>query len=668
VSARPADFPMLRKAHKPHPVFCVIEDRHRSAAIADDACAGRFTAAGTTISVGPGPDWLNGGLADDEEWRIEWSKFYFGLDLAWAHRATGEHAYLEAWESLVASWIEQVPVDHDPPDVIGRRLQNWVYAWQGFTAGGGPGPSQHTVDLLSTSIPAQTAYLRNNLTPERNHRTLELYALMITAIALPDLDPFGDTAQFAWDALQANLLQDIWPDGVHRECSSHYHLIALRSFLAARENARLAELDVPAAYDARLRLACRFAMHLHRPDGSIPALSDSDSDDHRDVLSLAARLLDDPALRWVATSGEAGSPPHETGVAFPCAGYVVQRSGWGSGDEPYADERYLVFDAGPVGDGGHGHYDQLSLEAYGLGRPLVVDPGRYTYSEAGPNWRHWFKGTAAHNTVTVDDADSTPYRRGRPRKGTAAEARLVWRHRCEEVDMLRAVLHATSYDAVHTRSVAFLAGEYWIVEDRLEAATAHDYTHRMHLDDAAWRRAAVRRREGDVIVEMPGGALVYPAPDTPVLAEGWVSRMYGVKAPAPVATTTRTGECSTGFLTVLVPLRAGREAPRLTVLQQDDRGLSVRLDGVGPDGTETDHVGWAWASAAEASSVEPVLDLGVVAGAARLGWVRTGSGGDVRRMALYDTGDLTWAGSGPSPDLDDGAGDGWSVLHTKEAT
>jgi len=573
------------------PVFCVIEALHRSRQAADDALVGRFSCAGTTLDLGPEPDWLHDGLADDEEWAIEWSKFYVGLDLAAACRATGDERYLRTWERLVRSWVEQVPVGSDPSDVTGRRLQNWVYAWQGFVAAGHP-PAPETLDLLVGSIDAQLRHLVEHLTPERNHRTLELYAVLVLALALPELDPDGHLVSLGWDGLHQNLLDDVWPDGVHRECSTHYHLIALRSFVGARENARRFGLPVPAGYDERLRLACRFALHVLRPDGRIPALSDADSGDYTDVLALASTLVDLPGLRWAATAGAVGEPPTERAVDFGIGGYFVQRSGWGEHGSSLADERFLVLDAGPVGDGGHGHYDALSFEAYGRGRPLVVDPGRFTYSEAGPNWRRWFKGTAAHNTVTVDGQDQTPYRRGKPAKRTAATARLVGRHRGPGLDLLVAEVHSTAYEPVHTRQLAFLGGEYWVVVDTLTAAegSVHSYAQRMHVDPGAQGRTEVRERPGDVVVVAPGLALVYPVGTDLSLEDGWVAAEYGVRRPAPVVVATSTAVPRARLVSVLWPLGdEQREPPRLQVRVEQGR-VRVDVAGVGPGGDDRDQL------------------------------------------------------------------------------
>ena len=115
------------------------------------------------------------------------------------------------------------------------------------------------------------------------------------------------------------------------------------------------------------------------------------------------------------------------------------------------------------------------MEAAAAGRPLVVDPGRYTYDADDPaGWRHWFKGTAAHNTVCVDGLDQTPYRPGRPaRNKPVSTARLLGRWTRPGLDVLRAEVTSPCYDAVHTRTVAFVDGDYWVVHDRLRAPTAH---------------------------------------------------------------------------------------------------------------------------------------------------------------------------------------------------
>ena len=123
-------------AVRPRPVICVIDHLHRDRRVADDACDGRFTLAGITRDLGPEPDWLGADLPSDEEWRIEWTKFYFGLDLAHALAETGDERYAAAWERLVGSYIRTVPIGVDSSDVAARRVQNWVYAWVAFADAG----------------------------------------------------------------------------------------------------------------------------------------------------------------------------------------------------------------------------------------------------------------------------------------------------------------------------------------------------------------------------------------------------------------------------------------------------------------------------------------------------------------------------------------------------
>ena len=490
---------------RPRPVLCVNEHEHRDRALADAVARGVFTFAGESRELGVEPDWLNAPLPEDEEWRIDWVKFYYGLDLADAFRATGDRRYLDAWERLVASFIVQVPADHDPSEVTARRILNWLYAWQRL-------PEAAIGEELVESLREQAIHVRDHVTAERNHRTLELYALLLTALALPDLVP--SLQGLAVEQLHENLLTDFGVDGVHRERSTHYHMVALRSFVGARENCRRFGVALPASFDERLSRACDFALHMRRPDGTIPALSDSDTGDYSELLELAARLLARDDLRRAPAEG----------ASFHDGGYHVQRAG----------EHYLIFDCGPLGDGGHGHYDALSIEAWTGERALVLDPGRFTYAEEEPNLRQWFRGTAAHNTVTVDGADQTPYARSRSSL-PSAEATFLGRDVRDGLDILCGEVRSPVYEAVHRRRVIFVDGAYWLIEDVLTGERRHRYDLRFHLAP----------RHVSCTLHIKGARSL-------AVEDGWISPAYGVRHAAPVVSAVATG-AHARFVTLLAP-------------------------------------------------------------------------------------------------------------------
>ena len=70
---------------------------------------------------------------------------------------------------------------------------------------------------------------------------------------------------------------------------------------------------------------------------------------------------------------------------------------------------HLVFDAGPLGYLGiaaHGHADALSFCLAIDDAWWLVDPGTYAYHSA-PEWRSYFRGTSAHNTIRVNGNDQS---------------------------------------------------------------------------------------------------------------------------------------------------------------------------------------------------------------------------------------------------------------------
>jgi hypothetical protein len=556
-------------------VYCVVEHEHRDLAVAQAAREGRFTHAGVCVDLGLRPDWRRADLPTDKEWFIEWGKFSWGLDMAHAARVTGDPGYLNAWRRLVEGWIGGDRATEDPTHTVGRRIQNWLYAWTSFSRSPGyEGLGANRAAQIAESLDHQARDLRERLSPVRNHRTVELYALLMFALAMPERAGSDELRAFAATELHRNLLTDVRPDGVHIEASTHYHLIALRSWLGARENARRFDVAMPRGYDDRLLAACEFGLHVHRPDGQIPALSDSDTGSYADLMRLAAQVFDRPDFEWGATGGGAGTPPARRLVSFPDGGYHVQRSGWGDGDTAFDDERFLIFDCGPLGEGGHGHYDALSVEIACGGGPVAIDPGRYTYAEDVPNMRHWFKGTAAHNTVVVDGLDQIPYRRGKP-KAPLSEARFLGRLCAPGVDVLVGEVESPGYDAVHRRRLTFVDGRYWVFEDRLTASRPHRYDLRWHLAPDAHGAARVIRRDGDAVILGPRAAFVLVGTALPVLEDGWFAPHYGVRVPAPVVSVVADGNASATFLTLVVPNRAGEEPPRARLVS----GEVASLDG-----------------------------------------------------------------------------------------
>ena len=514
-------------------VYCAIEHEHRDLAVAEAVAAGRFAYFGTQLELGLEPDWTRALLPADEEWRIAWTKFYDGLDLAHAFAETGNPAFLDAWERLVASWIRLVPVGWDSSDVAARRVQNWLYAWQRFaSAPAFRGLSPGLDEELARSVAEQAAFVRANLSPARNHRTFELYTLLLVALALPQVDPGGDLLADAIDGLHENLLEDVLPDGVHCEASSHYHLLALRSFLGARENARRFGLRFPDGFDRHLERACEFALHCHRPDGQIPALSDADSGSYARAARArgrAARTARLPLRRDGRFRGKATPPAlHE----LPGRRLFLPAQRLGRPGAPVPGRTL----------------PRLRLRPARRRRPRPLRPaqhrglGRRAAAPRRPRTLHVRRGVAQLAPLVQGDG-GPQHRLRRPARpdalpaaeagGPVAEGRFLGRMSATGLDVLHGEARSPCYDAVHARRIVFVGDEYWLVEDRLSAPTPHRYDLRFHLAPEAWNETEIVHDSARAVVRAPGLALVCSRASAPVLEEGWYAPEYGHKLPGP---------------------------------------------------------------------------------------------------------------------------------------
>jgi hypothetical protein len=525
----------------------------------DGVLEGCFELVGETHALPDPIDWLTN-PSRDVEWHIMLHKFYYAVGLGLAYERSGDPRYRARWMALIDGWIAAVPPGFIAADVTGRRVQNWIYSLGFFTREALPGAF---LRRLLQSLAAQVEFLCANLTPKRNHRTLELTAIFLAGVALPELARAAHWRRFALDAFVTNLVADVLPDGVHCELSTDYHHLVLKNALNVRRLAADHGMAVPAAFDDVLRRMLDFSAQVHRPDGSVPSLSDGDVGSFTDLLQRGAALFGPVAPRRVAH--------------YTASGYTVLRGG---------RDQHLVFDSGPLGEGNHGHFDALSVELWAHGRPLVVDPGRFTYSEAGPvNWRVHFRHTAAHNTVCVDGLPQTRYvpqpvppgsrhAAGSTRHridGPPADGTTIEVHQGRGVDLVHGCVTSAAYDARHERCIASVGcgeGHYWIVSDWLRAPGLHRYDlHFQFAPDAAGH--ARLRSAASLRVDVPGLALLLPGHHEAVLLDGWVSPRYGEKLAAPKLRVRAAGRRA-DFDSVLVP-----HAGAVPDIEVADEGVGV---------------------------------------------------------------------------------------------
>jgi hypothetical protein len=332
--------------------------------------------------------------------------------LGWARRgdSAAAAAALDAW----IAGNPPRPGDAWHPYPLSTRVGNWTAALSLD-----PGLVRPAV---VASLARQLAHLQRNVEDDvlGNHVVRNARALVLGGTALDLPAPAGQGLAL----LRRELPEQVLPDGGHYERSPAYHLAVLRDLLEVRAVSGAEWLDGP------IGRMTAFAAALVRPDGAPALFNDG-------ALELA------PALEL---------PAAPDGLAvFPDTGYAVARR----------EGVWLAFDCGPPAPAflpAHAHADALSFQLRVDGRPLVVDPGSYTY-EPGPD-RDWFRSTAAHSTIGLGGRDQFELW-GAFRAGPLPAPRLVG------TDPLEAEVRLG--DVVFRRRL-LLGPDELVVEDELDGA------------------------------------------------------------------------------------------------------------------------------------------------------------------------------------------------------
>jgi len=354
------------------------------------------------------------------------------VTLAKAYCLTGDARYAHEIFSQWQSWRTGNPYPNgmnwaSSLEVAFRSLSwMWVYFLM-------QNSEEMTADLRSEWIKALAlsgrhieTYLSTYFSPN-THLLGEGVALFFLGTLFPELPRARRWKERGWEIVLEAARAQVRPDGFYFEQSTYYHVYALDLFLHARVLAAGNDVQIPAEYDSTL-LQMLDALCLFGRAGVVPSVGDDDGgrvfDPRRnrsqhllDPLSTGAILYQRGDFKFIA-----GSPREETLWLLGAEGlrkFEELRSQEPSGassalkDSGFylmADSetgQQLLIDAGPHGPGtaGHGHADALSIHLVGGGETLLMDPGTLEYVGDTQADRIFFRGTAAHNTLRVDERD-----------------------------------------------------------------------------------------------------------------------------------------------------------------------------------------------------------------------------------------------------------------------
>jgi len=318
--------------------------------------------------------------------RSDWPKLWL-YNLHYFDDLNAEGAVFRSeWHAaLIEKWVDENPPGTGngwEPYPTSLRIVNWI-KWALA------GNDLSVKAVASLAIQARLLKKRIEYHLLGNHLFANAKALIFVGLFFNG-EEAGRWLSKGLGILLRQLSEQVLPDGGHFERSPMYHAIILEDLLDLINLFRAYGEEVPVDWeDAYIRMRA-WLLALTHPDGKIALFNDAafniaptweDLDNYSSRLGLARQDY----------------PPRPF-TRFPETGYARCEN----------EVAVLLLDIAVIGPDyipGHAHADTLTFELSLFGQRVIVDSGTSTYEKNEERRRQ--RGTAAHNTVTINDQDSS---------------------------------------------------------------------------------------------------------------------------------------------------------------------------------------------------------------------------------------------------------------------
>ena len=444
----------------------------------------------------PELDW-NTYCNDDPEWCFMLNRMSYLDHLLLASLLTGDLKYANKAKFFILNWIDAHPDIVPEPSTrtldTGMRVMNWLDALPYFLFLKCLTDSE--LQKITDSMLQQMRYLKTHYLPK--YKTSNWGSIQTCSIVsvLPFLSSsYADDPLYQWakSEMELQFSIQVYPDGMHWEQSTMYHIEVLNYGMKVVYYAQLQHETCPPVVQQQVYAQAKALLYLLTPSGEIDTFGDSDRVCARDVLTRAAILFRDAQFRFAGLDALDAESLYLFGVSGADiyaalssqqpdtlqydgtdSGIYTARSSW------EADASFTMFTTGSLGSG-HGHSDNLHVSLWHQGAPVLVDPGRFTYREDHP-LRVQLKSMAAHNSIIIDDkpyclpSDSWGYAGfGLPLKTYARHAGSLhyWEGALLGHDPLQ----------VWIRKLIVIDPAIWMIVDEIRCDGSHEAHSRLHFD------------------------------------------------------------------------------------------------------------------------------------------------------------------------------------------
>lgn len=541
-------------------------------AAADEIRQKRFSYRGVTVTFAGDIDWQHR-PAGNIDWTWDLNRHYCLITLARAYAYTQDETYVTMCVELLHSWMAANPPRVESPVwrpfEISTRLNGWLWVFCLLL----PSPyfAHHGLIDMLAGIAMQASFLEQNLEYhiENNHLLLEAKTLAMVGLILPELAQAARWQNIGLQVTWQQFTAQVRGDGVHGEQSIQYHLLVGSEMWELFRLLNDGQYPKPAAVDRTFDQMIDFARAIMKPDQSIPLFGDaSRTDEHIrfDVRWAKPGMSGQPGEEtlWLMpeTEGWAKERYQPASAGFVEGGYFIQRA-----DSP--QQPYLAFDCGPFGHApvpSHGHADALSFELFACGQALLTDCGAYRY-HALKEWRNYFRGTRAHNTVMVDGQDQSVLVGGRQVENPAQAVLERWQTHAglDWVEGYHTGYQRLPEPITHRRKILFVKPDYWLVIDHLDGRGHHQFDWFYHFVPTT--QVQIDKNTGAIAGQVGQATLLIQPFEPEKLTtqfvsgaepeiQGWVALESGQKEAAPVAILSLQAEAPLCLGTLLLPYAA----------------------------------------------------------------------------------------------------------------